>query len=164
MDTFKEYNLDLPQEKRMIIDGRIEKRALGFLLDLLLVYIVLLAPLTELFSSPPQGLTNAYSYVTSLSPGLLTIISATTGLVLVLYFSLFEHYLGYTPGMRIVGLQTYTISFPQAVIRNLFLVPILPLSLLFILELYYLIRYKQRFTEYFSNTKTIEVLTYSTTS
>ncbi|MGM5480865.1 MAG: RDD family protein [Nanobdellota archaeon] len=162
MDVFKEYNLNLPQEKRMIIDGRIDKRAVGFLIDLVLLYILILPPLSKLVVGAPQGISGIFNYVTSIPLGVLTIISATAGLALLLYFSLFEHYLGYTPGMRLMGLQTQTLSLSQAFMRNLFVVPVFPFSLLFILELYYLFKYKQRFLEQVSDTKTIEVLTYST--
>lgn len=160
MDALKDYDLNLPQQKKIVTDGRIENRFIGFIIDIFLIYIVILSPLTRLLPSTSVDMASMGSFISSLPVGLLTIFSATVGLVFVLYFSLFEYHLGFTPGMRIVGLRTHVFTFPQAVVRNLFLVPLFPFSLLFVLELYYLFRYKQRFLEKASETRTIEIMTY----
>ncbi|MGM5480103.1 MAG: RDD family protein [Nanobdellota archaeon] len=157
MDFNTEYNLNLPGQKRVVIDGRISKRAIAFIIDLIIIHLLFLGPLIDLF---PSSL--SLSSLSEVSFGFSIFFSSALGCILLLYFSLFEHFLGATPGMRLLGLQTYTLSFSQAVVRNVFVIPVFPFYLLWIVELYYLIKYKQRFLERATQTKTLEVMTYST--
>ncbi|MFW5866159.1 MAG: RDD family protein, partial [Nanoarchaeota archaeon] len=128
MSISDEFNLDLPGQKKIVLDARIGRRVTGFVLDMFFIYIFLLTPLERLITIPDVSLGEFSTIFFSLPTGLLTIVVTTAGLISVLYFSLFEYHLGYTPGMRLMGLQTLTLTFPQAVMRNLFLVPIFPFS------------------------------------
>ena len=72
--------------------------------------------------------------VYQLHPGMLSLLIGGIGLIVLLYFSLLEHFVGQTIGMRVVGIRTGTKTFYQAVIRNLFVVPLFPFNVLWIIE------------------------------
>jgi len=159
MDIFKEYNLALPEEKKIELPARISKRIFGFIIDFFLLQFAVLFPLQKLLPET-TSLTQAMIQIGSLPDALLTVFAATIGLVLLLYFSLFECYLGYTPGMRLVGIQTTRMTFSQAVLRNIFVIPVFPFPIMWVIELYFLFRTKQRFMENFTKTGTFEAIYY----
>ena len=134
---------------------------LAFLADLLLIYLILLTPLEQLLIRYiPDG---AQWSMTSLPlpDGLYLIIAGTTGLLLLLYFSLFEYYLGRTPGMRLLGITTKGIdNVWTSFVRNMFVIPIFPFTILLLIDGLYLLFRKQRLLERFTGTSTVQVMSY----
>lgn len=154
-----EYNLNLPQNKLMVISAGLGKRAGAFLVDIFIIYFLLLSPMVSLVRFKGDVLSTA-SHLLTADIGLLTVISGTFGLISLLYFSLFQTFSGKTPGMGFFKLQTTPMNFSQAVVRNAFLVPIFPFNIIAIVDVIYLIIKKRRFLEKLSNTVVIEIVPY----
>lgn len=159
MSTLDEYNLNLPKARIMARSARFSKRAVSFIIDIFVVYFFILFPLAKFIPSS-YSFSSALSIVQSLDSGLVSIIVATASLVYLLYFSCSQYFVGKTIGMWVFGLQTIPMTFYQAVLRNAFLIFIFPFSLLAIIDLIYLLRFKQRLLEKLTMTATLELQIY----
>lgn len=159
MGLNEEYNLNLPAKKYMAISATISKRIMSFLIDFFICYFFMLSPLYYLVPEK-GGIFNTMNYLVYSNPSLLIILTSSSGLILLLYFSLFQYFLGRTPGMQLMNLYTLPMSFSQAVIRNLYFVPIFPFSLLWIIDIIFLFWKKRRLLEILSKTLSIEILQY----
>lgn len=137
MDFYKE--LSLPRIRVMQRPASLGKRTASFVLDLLLLRFIILAPLV--------------SFTDRI--GVLWIIA----LLVLAYFTLFEYLLGQTPGMRIMNINAGELKLRQALVRNLPFFPVLPFPFLLLLELAYLLTRGKRFTERLSKTATTEEVT-----
>jgi uncharacterized RDD family membrane protein YckC len=159
MSLNDEYNLNLPKQKYMAVSASFSKRALSLLIDLFICYFFMLSPLFALMPIK-DNVIDGMNYLLYSNNSLLLILISASGLILLLYFSLFQYFLGRTPGMQLMNLYTLPMTFSQAVVRNLLFVPIFPFSLLWILDLIFLIWKKRRFLELVSNTLSIEIMEY----
>jgi uncharacterized RDD family membrane protein YckC len=118
----------------------------AFIMDILLVNLLLLWPLNQFMPS-------AFSSEIFFDVSSLGFIMGVSGLVYFLYFSLFEYYLGQTLGMRAMGIFVDVNNFYQAGIRNLFIIPLFPFSLIIFIDLFYFIRFGYRWSDTLTNTK-----------
>jgi uncharacterized RDD family membrane protein YckC len=159
MSLNDEYNLNLPKQKYMAVSASFSKRALSLLIALFICYFFMLSPLFALMPIK-DNVIDGMNYLLYSNNSLLLILISASGLILLLYFSLFQYFLGRTPGMQLMNLYTLPMTFSQAVVRNLLFVPIFPFSLLWILDLIFLIWKKRRFLELVSNTLSIEIMEY----
>ena len=159
----KEYNLNLPRQRLSIIPARFQKRALALLIDFLILQLV---AFSTLFSSLNKYLTGSLldgSFMTSFNAipeGLLLILISGLSIITLLYFSLFDYYLQGSPGKLFVGVRVSTPSLLSAFIRNLSSIFIFPFNWIFVLDMYYLLKYKYRWSEKFSGSFSYEVLKY----
>jgi len=82
------------------------------------------------------------------------------GVVALLYFGLFEYLLGGTIGMRLFNLSVKgRRTLGRCLLRNIYAIPIFPLTLLWIVEPVYLFWRKERLLERWSGTSTVERVT-----
>lgn len=156
MGVLDEYNLHLPESKETYNSARLSSRFFAFIIDILFVQFVFLFPLHRLF---PENLSYAdlFTYVEQLHPGMILFITALSSLIYLLYFSLCEYYLGRTLGMWFFGLRVSSLTYAKSVLRHIFVIFIFPLSLLWVVELVYLLLYKRRLMEQLTETQTYEV-------
>jgi len=75
-----------------------------------------------------------------------------------LYFTFFEYYLSQSPGQLLMKIKVESdkdIGFFKSLLRNIYLLPLFPFYLLWIIEPLYLIFYKERLLEKITNTRTV---------
>ena len=160
MGVLDKYNLQLPQERIAIIPARLGKRAGALVLDLILVHFLFSASVMRLLPEVPSTLAGMTQYVQTLPTGAIAFVMSFIGLMSLLYFSLFQHYLGATPAMAIMRIQTTTPTLAHAMLRNLFVIPLFPFSILMIVDGLSLLLTKQRWLERITRTPTTEYLRY----
>lgn len=163
----KKRGLNLPKESSFAGPASIWKRAVAFVMDLLVINLVIMLPFRPLLKKiVPADLSysTAYSYFTA-NPGysrLISIVSIAIGVMAMLYFAILEYNLKQTVGK--VLMNVYVISeakkerFWQYLARGLFLLPVFPFILLWAVDPLFLVFTKknQRLTEILSKTRVVE--------
>ncbi|MGV8168850.1 MAG: RDD family protein [Candidatus Nanoarchaeia archaeon] len=144
---------NLGKEKKVVSAGFFRRFA-AFVLDLLLLNVIVFSAFS--------GILSKYFTLESLSsfkegiPVELSLIIFLLGLLSFVYFTLLEYGAKKTPGMMIAGIKLEgNNSFWSCAARNLFIIPIFPLTLLWIIEPLHLIFRKKRLSEALTNTDTI---------
>ena len=162
----KKKGLNLPKERNFIGPALVWKRFIAFVFDLLIINLVLFFPFKRIIqkSIPEFGsYSEAYSFLSANQnyTATLTIISLVMSLFAVLYFALLEQKLGQTPGKMLFNIFVISdvkkLSFWQCVVRSLFLIPVFPFFLLWIIDPLFLFFTKtnQRLSEILSKTRTV---------
>lgn len=145
------------------------RRTLAFLLDMALLSITVLAPVSTLLEHfVPTTTTNiaaAYDALTQnqSTSTVITVVMLFISLLVVLYFTLCEYLLGQTAGKRLLDLKVETIegarpTFWRCLVRNLIFLPIFPFILFWIIDPLYLLFSKQRLSEQLSRTRTVNYI------
>lgn len=162
-----EESLNLPKKRKVVGDASIWKRALAFLIDLLIIDFTISSSfsgiLQEIIPSPDDPFAN-YSFLMSnpeVAGRILSVFFAIAGLAF-LYFVLFEYLLEQTPGKMLSRLYVKSegkekLKLLQVVVRNLYFIPIFPLYFLWFIDPVYLLIRKRRLSEIISKTKLTEV-------
>ncbi len=153
------------------------KRALSLVIDLFLLNIIVLFPFRPAISSivPSENLGEVMNYLNQ-NPGALSALSALVlmiGVVALLYFAWFQSRFGQTLGMMATKLFVAEqdslpkvaagkagISLAKALLRNLFIIPVFPVYLLWFIEPAVMVfdRKNQRLLEKLTKTFTVEVV------
>jgi uncharacterized RDD family membrane protein YckC len=139
-------------------NARVWKRLLAFLVDLYLGIMVFSAFFLVMQSEVPA------SFGAALSNGLSSVAVATlvyASIFFLLYHAFCEYIIGQTPGMMLFGVEVKTqgkkpLRFWQALVRNIFLIPIIPFTFLWIVEPIYYLFQGERILERWTNTATVE--------
>ncbi|MFP4524123.1 MAG: RDD family protein [Candidatus Woesearchaeota archaeon] len=148
-------SLDLPGMRTTYTEATTWKRVLAFILDILIIDL-LLTPFDELLRSVDSA---ALVRGASLPEGLVA-AGILMGVVALLYFGLFEHLIGATLGMRLFNLTVKgRRTFGRCLLRNLYTIPVFPLTLLWVIEPVHLFWRKERLLERWSGTGTVERVT-----
>ncbi len=145
----RQFSTDVVQEQ-LTVNASIPKRIGAFIIDLLFINIFLAAPFSDILAGslsttvpaeiPPQ----LYSAVISIA------------IVALLYFALLEYYEQQTLGMMAIGMRVEPEpSFWTSIARNLFILPVFPFNLLWIIEPVHLYFTGQRFLERLTGTDTV---------
>jgi uncharacterized RDD family membrane protein YckC len=133
------------------------KRALAFIFDMLLINLVVAWPFQ---STLQQYALKEFSMDTVLSTQAYFIVIIIFLLAL-LYFTFLEYYIGQTPGQMLMSIESVSndgkMTFWKALGRNIFILPLFPFYIFWVLEPIHLIFYKQRLLERWTNTNTIMV-------
>lgn len=133
------------------------RRALAFIFDLLLINLVIAWP----FQSALQQYALKELTLESVLPAQAYFIVVMIFILALLYFTFLEYYIGQTPGQMLMSIESIAIdgqmTFWKALGRNIFILPFFPFYVLWILEPIYLIFYKQRLMERWTNTNTFMV-------
>jgi uncharacterized RDD family membrane protein YckC len=155
--------------------ARVWKRILAFLIDLYFgisaTWSFLLLVIGEVPQTPASW---AQASDAILSPLALTSFLFASVFIL-LYHVFCEYVVGQTPGMLIMGIrvqrspaenaskrsakteaQPRGIGLGQAFVRNLFIIPVLPFTLLWLIEPLYYVFHGERLLEHWTKTETIE--------
>jgi len=140
-----------------IIPSSLWKRFGAFVFDILIIEFVLLYPFTSIAERAAKSIDA--SFITFEGPLIGLIFSVAA--IYILYFALFEYYLGQTVGKMLMKIKSVSLtgkkmSFWQAICRNLFLLPVIPFILLWIIDPIFIIWKKISFSEILTKTATVE--------
>ena len=148
-DTFADLNL--PEKPRSLI----LKRFIAFTIDILVIELIILTPFKNILISliPVGDYTEMSSYIFS-NPNVLSTVNLVffaAGIIILLYFTIFEYRLRQTPGKMIMKLyvESEKLTFWQILISNISFIPVFPFILIWIFDLIYVLTSKsqQRFME-----------------
>jgi len=159
--------LNLPKEKSFKGPATIWKRALAFVVDLLIINLIILFPFRRLFQKilpESASFTETYNFINQNSDfsSAVTFLTIVVALLSILYFYLLEKRLHQSIGKMLFNIYVVSdnkdIHRWQLLVRNIFLIPIFPFILLWILDPLFLFFTKnnQRLSEILSKTKVIE--------
>jgi uncharacterized RDD family membrane protein YckC len=165
-------DVELPKVKiaghRVVaVPAPLGRRILAFIIDLILINIFLTAPFQKIIRGliPDATSYGAIQAAMESNPRVamaVFIIGAFSGIFTLLYFAILETKLGYTVGklfmrIRVAALHKHELTFGKCVIRALFLIPIFPFILLWVVEPIYMLLspVNQRLLEQWSHTITL---------
>ena len=164
----RKKGLDLPGERVVAGPAQVWKRLGAFLVDMLILDFTVLLPFQKVLGKLlpiENGFGRMYESLLANEglAGRLITLSVAMSVFMVLYFAILETKIRTTPGKYLfkISVQGYDkeLKFWQAVVRSLFLVPVFPFFLLWVLDPLFLIFSKssQRLSEIFSKTRTVEM-------
>ncbi len=135
------------------------KRSLAFIADLLVLNLVIGLPFRRLL---PKGDFKTLKAMLNSSPALLAQLSRVymfMGLLAFCYFTFSEYRLGQSIGKAMLGIQVISnnkrASMLQIALRNVFLFPVFPFVLLWLLDPISLFLTKRRLSDILTNTRVI---------
>lgn len=163
-DPVAQYQIQLQHLAERPSAGR---RTIAFLFDIALLSFTIVAPLsTFLEKILPQTTDfmasyNALANNAAASTG-ITVLLYFIFILILLYFTLCEYFVGQTAGKRWMNLKVTDLAgnrptFFQALTRNLVFLPMFPFMLFWVIDPLYLLFSGQRLSEQLSRTKTIIV-------
>ena len=163
----KKRGLKLPKERTFTGPALVWKRLLAFVADILIINLVLFFPFKKILQKAIPEFDNyseAYSYFASNSghTATLTMVSFVMALLVLLYFISMEYKIGQTPGKILFNIYVVSevkdIAVWQFIVRSLFIIPVFPFVLLWIIDPLFLFFTKtnQRLSEILSKTKTVQ--------
>ncbi len=166
----KEY-LSLLKKRSFKGPASIWKRLLAFIIDLFVIDFVCSYPFRKLLDGViPQGdFSEVYSFLANVGElrGLILSVSIAWGAAAMLYFALLEYYnSGQTIGKMVLDIKVESerknLYFWQCLVRSIFLIPIFPIMLLWILDPLWLVYTKgqKRLSDLIAMTKVTENYTY----
>ena len=133
--------MKLPKQSRFIGPASIIKRFAAFIIDVLILNLVVLAPLQSLFAGiVPSGFRESYHYLTSNAhaSNLVFGISIFVGLMFFIYFTVLEKVYGQSIGKMLMHIsvvsETKQLTWWQVIVRNLFVLPFFPFILLWVID------------------------------
>ncbi len=153
----------LPKERTFEGPASLLKRVVAFIIDILILRFVVVYPFSKAWIAVPAG-----SFVETMeffqqNPGISNTVyttSAVIGILMMLYFAIFEYKLHQTVGKMLMKIyvKDKKLAFWQCLVRNLFLIPVFPFVLLWITEPLFMIFTKehQRLLEIITKTKVVE--------
>ena len=152
--------------KAIVAEASILKRALAFAIDILFVEFVILFPFSSALDDIVPEESSVYEAFSILSSGsydsLLSLVGIFTAIPTIAYFAILEKKIGQTIGKRLLNLyvvsQTKELKYWQAFVRSIFLIPIFPFVLLWIIDpiVMFFSKERQRLSEILSRTKVVE--------
>ncbi len=140
------------------------KRLVAFLVDLAILNFIVVWPFKRFFESmiPSGNLMELASFVKA-NPAIVSQVNSIylfMGIMFFIYFTICEARFGQSLGKYIVGIyvkgEKENATFWQIVIRNIFLIPIFPILLLWVIDPLSLVFTKSRFSDRISKTQVIE--------
>ena len=165
-------SLNLPEKRIFVGPASIWKRIAAFILDILLLDFLILGFFDKtlrklLKADTTSGIFKMLQSDTSIATTLVMIFFILT-MIIMAYFVLQEYLIGQTLGKMLLGLrvistidpdQLQQISFLQALLRSMFLIPTIPFIFLWAIDPIYLLfkRDGQRLSEWLCKTRVIEV-------
>ena len=158
--------LRLPKEKVFTGPASLFRRFFAFVIDLLVIDLVIFFPFRGILEKtmPKASYKEAYQFLIS-NPGyskLISIIMVAAGILSIFYFALLEYKLNQSIGKMFLGVfvknELKEKRFWQYLVRSMFLLPIFPFILLWILDPIFMFFTKnnQRLSEILSKTRTVQ--------
>ncbi len=163
----KTYDPIAEYTKPVSLHASLLSRTLAFILDISIISLTILAPVTTLAEQliPKTDYHAVYAYITNNSglSNVLSIIMVFVFILIILYFTLLEYLLGQTIGKKFLGLHVVTsegknILFWQALVRNCVLLPLMPFIFFWVVDPLYLLFTKRRLTEQLTKTQTVNYI------
>lgn len=153
---------------RKEVQASLLRRLFAFILDLLIINLIIVAPFRHIMlklipeNASMIGAMSALQDQETLM--VLQMVFMLIGILGFCYFILLEYAIGQTVGKIILNLEVKGDGSRPGIfrimLRNLFLIPVFPFSLIWIFDLGYLLIFSgqgQRLTEYWSKTRIIKV-------
>lgn len=156
---------NIRKEKEFLAQASVLKRLFAFLIDLLIINIIVLFPFKRIFRGivpNPESFSNTLDFLSNNSSTPLTVIVLAVAFLSILYFMIFEKKLQQSPGKMLFNLyvksQTKDLKYWQLFVRSVFLIPLFPFILLWIIDPIVMFFNKdgQRLSEILSKTKVVE--------
>lgn len=157
-------DLNLPKKRLYLYKAQAYKRIGAFVLDLLIINFIIVGPFTSILQNimPNSSISSALNS-NPLLQNQVFFIGTIIAFLSLLYFSWFTYKLSQTPGM--MALKLYKISknnqqitFMQALLSNVFILPMFPFFILWIIDPIYLIFKKETLSNQLSKTQIVETL------
>ena len=151
--------------KEFLAQASVLKRLFAFLIDLLIINVIVLFPFKRIFSSivpDPESFSKTMNFLSNNSSIAFTVIVLAVAFLSILYFMIFEKKLQQSPGKMLFNLyvksQTKDLKYWQLFVRSVFLIPLFPFILLWIIDPLVMFFNKdgQRLSEILSKTKVVE--------
>ena len=157
--------MSFTNKKTIFAQASILKRAAAFAIDILILNIVILFPFDSVFERaiPNGSFSETFEFLSSNagSASIMAIIMSAS-IVTILYFVILERKLKQTPGKMLFKLyvegEGKDLKYWQLFARSMFLIPLFPFVLLWIIDPIVMIFTKenQRLSEILSRTKVVE--------
>ncbi|MBU0980906.1 MAG: RDD family protein [Nanoarchaeota archaeon] len=153
----------LPKPRTVEARASLFKRVLAFAIDILILDLVVLGPLKKLVSGivSDGGITATTEFLNS-NPEIMNkmiILSAISGVLMLTYFTVLELMVGQTAGKALLNLYVKgkkRITLWQALLRNIFIIPMFPFVLLWVVEPIFLLFSRRRLLEILTKTETVQ--------
>lgn len=164
-------NLKLPKGRNSLVYANPLKRITAFLLDFLLLYFIVIdsfaSYFVKIFPKESASFKMSYSYALMHQATMMHLYYAIIAMMAIIwfYFSFMQYKYSQTVGMMFFGLFVEStvskeLTFWQCAIRNIYLLPLFPIYLIWVISpIYYLFK-GERMLEMLSKTKTTEVIKY----
>ena len=167
LSTSMKSSLNLPKARIMATNASLIKRGVAFLIDLSVINLIIAYPFKKyLTNSIPENLSfiemHNYFLTNDKLVFSLYIITMIIAVLAITYFTVLEYSIQQTLGKKLLNLKVIALNKEPKIwqywVRSLFLVPLFPFILLWIIDPIYLFFNKQgqRFTEQLSKTKVIQ--------
>ncbi|MBW2991861.1 RDD family protein [Candidatus Woesearchaeota archaeon] len=158
--------LKIPKTRTVEVPARIWKRAVSFLVDLLIINAIILYPFKKYFRSiiPTTNYQEAVNYVMA-NPAIIdtmTKIGVMVSIILVLYFSLSVYKTGTSIGKYLFKIRTKSLDkemkYWQCLVSSLTFILFMPFVILWVVDPLHMLlsEKKQRFMERISKLETVE--------
>lgn len=158
--------LKLPKEKMFTGPASIFRRFFAFLIDIIILDFVIIFPFRGILRDimPNGSYKESYQFLTANSGynTIILVVMVITGILSILYFALLEYKFNQSIGKMILGVFVKTDlkqkKFWQYLVRSIFLVPVFPFVILWVLDPLFMIFTKthQRLSEILSKTRTVQ--------
>ena len=161
----KKRGLDLPGERTAIMPASLWKRAVAFIIDLLVIELVIAFPFRNILDKimPIISIKDAYSYLQS-HPDIsikMNIVAIIIGLLALLYFAVIEYKTQQTIGKMFMNIYVKStakkLAFWQCLARNMLFIMVFPFILLWIIDPLFAVftREHRRLSEILSKTMVV---------
>lgn len=158
--------LRLPKEKVFTGPASMFRRFFAFVIDLLVIDFIIIFPFRGILEKiiPKASYKEAYQFLIS-NPGynkLISVVMIATGILSIIYFALLEYKLNQSIGKMFSGIfvknEMKEKRFWQYLVRSMFLLPVFPFVLLWVLDPIFMFFTKnnQRLSEILSKTRTVQ--------
>ena len=139
---------------------RFWRRILSFIFDLLMINTVILWPFQKVLEK--YSLVSSFSdlLTTDTFPMQLYYIFFIISLLALCYFAFFEYYLGQTPGQLLFDIHVIAkdgrLTLWRCIVRNIFILPLFPFYIFWIIEPIHMIFTKDRLLERITHTQLVD--------
>lgn len=163
----RKKSLNLPKQRAFIGPALVWKRIVAFVIDIIVIEFVFLFPFQALMKKMvPESLTysEAYNILNSNTEymAIFSVIIFIISILAIAYFAILEYRFGQSIGkilmnIKVVG-KNKRLAFWQCICRSLFLLPVFPFFLLWVIDPLYLFFNKssQRLSEVLTKTRVVE--------
>jgi len=159
-------NMGVKKGKTILAQASILKRVAAFFIDLVIINMVILFPFRSIFDKiiPETGsFSKTLDFLSSNANSTsITIIILLVSVISILYFMILEKNLNQSVGKMLFNLyvnsQTKDLKYWQLFVRSIFLIPLFPFILLWIIDpiVMFFTKDNQRLSEILSRTKVVE--------
>lgn len=160
-------NFAVGNKKTFLAQPSVLKRAVAFIIDIIIVDLIILFPFKSIFESviPETGSFSETLDFLRANVELnisITMIVLSAAFLMMLYFIILEKKLNQTVGKKLLNLyvesQTKELKYWQLFVRSMFLIPLFPFVLLWIIDpiVMFFTKDSQRLSEILSKTKVVE--------